>query len=101
MGQRLSCIYVDGRREGERRTVTVLEYIQLPDGPAISVREEEGAENAGWQEVSSYYLHRMKGVQLLDSAGPSVDGPRAPAARMEEPAAQQEELAAEPADVAT
>ncbi len=97
----MSCIYTEGRREEERRTVIVCEHIQLPDGPGISVREEEDAKSAGWQEVSSYYLHRMKGVQLLDSAGPSVDGPRTPAARVEEPAARQEELAAEPADVAT
>ena len=69
LGRRPSCIYNDGDRAGARRSVTVVDYIWLAEGPGVHVREEDGFEREG----SEYYLHKIEDVRFLEVASGSTE----------------------------
>ncbi len=71
-GQRLSCVHTHGERAGERRTVTVLGYVSLAEGPGVSVLEEDCELG---RTKSEYYVHRLQDVRLLDADSPAVTPP--------------------------
>ena len=70
--QWLSCVHTHGERADERRTVTVLGYVPLADGPGISVLEEDCEPGS---TRSEYDLHRMQDVRLQDADSPAVTPP--------------------------